>query len=455
MGTFVPEDKKALKQTVMDLLSRSEKASALVPSVPLAILAPHAGLDYSGALAGAAWQMTANLKPDRIAILSPCHTASVQGLALPGDHNAIALPGLRVRIDREACSKLVKAKQAKRNDAPFEAEHGIDTHIPFARSVHAGVPVVPIVVGDATPQDVADAINTLETLPGQTLFVLSSDLSHFLAETEAQKRDVRTSGLIEIGAGQELTAEDACGARVIAGFLASDIGQRARAMRLGRHTSSRHTGDTERVVGYGAWAFFEGGDPVFGPLLQREILGLARKALQSRLDRGTDPQVRVDSFAPPLRGVMASFVSLQQNGRLRGCIGSLFPFRPLVADIASNAAKAGFADQRFAPLAPADMDSLQITVSVLTRPQPLLATDRAEVAAALVPGQTGLIVQEGEQRGVLLPSVWASLPEPEQFLSAVLRKAGLPEDHWSDSLRFHRFQAESFAEENPATSVAA
>lgn len=454
-GRFVPEDKKQLKQMVTDLLGRSARASELVPSVPCAILAPHAGLDYSGSLAAAAWQMTLQAKPARIAILSPAHKAPLKGVAVPAQHSAIAMPGLRVRIDREACLALVQAKQARRDDAAFAQEHGIDVHIPFARSLHAGVPVVPLVVGEATPDMVAAAVNTLVALEGSTLFVLSSDLSHYLAEAEAQKRDVRTAGLIEIGAGGLLTPGDACGSRVIAGFLASDLGQTLRPIRLGRFTSRRATGDATRVVGYGAWAFFAATERMFGPALQTDLLDVARKSLMSHLSRGAMPQVRVDSFAPPLRSVMASFVSLRQNDRLRGCIGTLFPFRPLVSDVVNNAARAGFQDRRFTPLTAQDLKQVQIGVSVLSRPLDLTVSDRDDLISQLDRGQHGLIVQEGDKRGVLLPSVWDNLPEPQDFVSTVLRKAGLAPDHWSDSLRFHSFHAETFTEESTGAEQAA
>lgn len=454
-GSFVPEDKKQLKQAVTDLLNRSARASELVPSVPCAILAPHAGFDYSGPLAAAAWQMTLQARPARIAILSPAHKTPVKGVAVPAQHGAIAMPGLRVRIDRDACTALVKARQARRDDAAFENEHGIDLHIPFARSLHAGVPVVPLVVGDATPEMVAAAVNTLAALEGTTLFVLSSDLSHYLTETDAQKRDVRTAGLIEIGAGDHLTPADACGSRVIAGFLASDLGQTLRSIRLGRYTSCKVTGDSSRVVGYGAWAFFTPTEPMFGPVLQTELLDVARKSLMSRLTRGTLPQVRVDSYPAPLRSVMASFVSLRQNDRLRGCIGSLFPFRPLVSDVVNNAARAGFEDQRFGPLTARDLTQVQIGVSVLSRPMELGASDRDDLIAQIAQGQHGLIVQEGDRRGVLLPSVWDNLPEPQDFVGTLLRKAGLAPDHWSDSLRFHSFHAETFTEDSKSAAQAA
>ena len=453
-GTFFPDDKPELKKLVSSLLSQAAAVPALVPEPPIAILAPHAGYAYSGALTAAAWQAVRDTAPARIAILSPSHHLRFAGLAVPDNHNGVALPGLRVRIDTEACAGLVKSGFATPNDDAFDREHGIDTQLPFARSVLSGVPVVPVVIGDAGPDQVAAVVDALAALQGRTLFVLSSDLSHYLTEDAAQKRDVRTAALIEAGHGAVLTSEDACGARAIAGFLASRTGLGCRPLRLGRYTSKKTTGQTDRVVGYGAWAFFGREASILNDALRAELLSVARKALAHAAARGRAPQVRVDSFAPPLRTVMASFVTLEQAGRLRGCIGSLAAVRPLVADVVTNAVKAGLEDPRFGPVTPDEVDALHLSVSVLTRPLKVAVDGRDDLLAHLVPGQTGAIVQDGNRRGVFLPTVWQSLPEPEAFLGGLMRKAGLAPDHWSDSLTVHLFRSESFSEKDMQAEAA-
>ena len=454
-GRFFPDDKLLLKACVTDLLRQAEDAGRDVPSAPVAIITPHAGYDYCGALTAVAWQASRAAQPDRIAVISPAHGTPVSGVAVPSRHSAVALPGLRVRIDREACRALRRAGLARDDDQPFEAEHGIDTQLPFARSVHSGVPVVPVVVGDADITRVAQVVDALAALPGETLFVLSSDLSHHLPETDAQRRDVRTAGLIEIGQGGMLGSHDACGARVIAGFQTSRFGAGLRAVRLARTTSGRVTGSGDSVVGYGAWAIVSETAPALRDDLRAILLDVARRALVSRATRGTAPDVRVDSFATPLRGVMASFVTLERRGQLRGCTGTLVPFRPLVADVADNAVRAGFADPRFPALRPDELADLTLTVSALTVPRPMSAAPRDDVLAALQPGESGLIVTQGKARGVLLPSVWAALPEPNDFLSTLLRKAGLDPDAWPDDLRFHHFRAESFSAPPAAQAEAA
>ena len=136
-----------------------------------------------------------------------------------------------------------------------------------------------------------------------------------------------------------------------------------------------------------------------------------------------------------------------QQTRLRGCIGSLEPCRPLFEDTAVNAAAAAVRDPRFEPLKPGELDSVRIEISVLGPPSMLAAASRAELLAMLVPGEDGLIVADRLHRATFLPTVWAQLPEPEAFLGRLLEKAGLRPDHWSPQLRFSRYRTRSLHEQ--------
>lgn len=173
------------------------------------------------------------------------------------------------------------------------------------------------------------------------------------------------------------------------------------------------------------------------------LRAVARDAIAFGLEHGRPPRLDLDRFLDALLEPRASFVTLHREGELRGCTGSLVPDAPLVVGVARNAFRSAFADPRFPPLARAEQDSLEISVSVLSPLEPLGARSERELLAKLRPGIDGLVLREGERGATFLPSVWEGLPEPGAFLDALRRKAGLPEGHWSDALRFERYTTEA------------
>ncbi len=445
-GKFFPEEGAALAGAVKTLAQTAAPLATLFPATPRAVIAPHAGFAFSGALSAAAWATTAQAAPARIVILSPSHHVAFDGLAVPTGHDVVSLPGKRVQIDRAACQALIRAGHAHGRDVVFEAEHGIDVQLPFARHYHPKVPVLPMVIGHASAGQVAAAIDRLMRIKGETLFVLSSDLSHFLPRAQAARIDGQTAGLIETGQGGRLTPAHACGARAISGWFASATGAACRVMRLGQGNSLRGGGDPGGVVGYGAWALFDEAADVLPQRLRQELLRVARQALASQMTRGASPRLDLSSFATPQRSVMASFVSLESGGFLRGCMGSMAPHRPLVSDVMANAVLAGFGDTRFNPLTAPELERIEIGVSLLTRPRALEVDSEAAACAALVPGKTGLILSEGDRRALFLPSVWQKTGGARNFLRALKQKAGIAADHWSGDIRLQVFRTESFGE---------
>lgn len=185
--------------------------------------------------------------------------------------------------------------------------------------------------------------------------------------------------------------------------------------------------------------------PYVRDLLDRHgdaLLALAARSLRHRLVIGKPLTVDLVTQAPELASPGASFVTLRRrDGALRGCIGSSRAWRPLIADIAGNAAASAFEDPRFPPLRPEELDGLVLSISVLTAPEPLPADSEAELLAKIRPGQDGLILADGERLAVLLPQVWEALPAPVEFMAVLKEKAGFAPDHWSASLRVQRFES--------------
>ena len=149
---------------------------------------------------------------------------------------------------------------------------------------------------------------------------------------------------------------------------------------------------------------------------------------------------------PELTQNGATFVTLTQNGNLRGCIGSLEAYRPLALDVAENAIAAAFRDPRFPPLGPEELDFTRVEVSLLDVPKPMEFSDEADALARLRPGIDGLILAYGHRRATFLPQVWESLPDRQQFMAHLKMKAGLPADFWDDGITLSRYGVQKWKE---------
>ena len=186
-------------------------------------------------------------------------------------------------------------------------------------------------------------------------------------------------------------------------------------------------------------------EPRFSAEQRAALLEVARRSIEHGLQTGSPLAVDVASYPAALQEPGASFVTLNIDGRLRGCIGSLEAVHPLVEDVARNAFSAAFRDPRFPPVSAAEAPRLNIHISVLNPAEPMQFSSEEDLLAQLRPGVDGLILEDGGRRGTFLPSVWESLPDPRDFLQELKRKAGLAPDHWSDSLRVWRYTTESFS----------
>jgi AmmeMemoRadiSam system protein A len=154
---------------------------------------------------------------------------------------------------------------------------------------------------------------------------------------------------------------------------------------------------------------------------------------------------------PRLAEAGATFVTLTQNGQLRGCIGSLEARRLLDHDVRENARAAALRDPRFPPLRSDELARTRVEVSLLTAATPLHFVDQGDALRQLRPGIDGVILEYRQQRSTFLPQVWESLPEPRQFLAQLKIKAGLPADFWADDIRLSRYDVEKWKEARQPT----
>lgn len=250
-GLFYPDDPRELHAMIADYLG---SARAMGP-VPKAIIAPHAGYVYSGPIAASAY---ARLTPardriTRVLLLGPAHRVGFHGLALSSADYFLTPLG-RIAADQEAVKKISRLSQVQVLDAAHAQEHSLEVHLPFLQEVLGEFSLVPLVVGDAEPGEVAEV---LDLLWGglETLIVISSDLSHYHDYQTAQKLDRATSRAIEQLRPEDIQYDHACGRNPVNGLLhvARRLGLKAKTIDL------RNSGDTagshDRVVGYGAYIF--------------------------------------------------------------------------------------------------------------------------------------------------------------------------------------------------------
>ena len=172
------------------------------------------------------------------------------------------------------------------------------------------------------------------------------------------------------------------------------------------------------------------------------LLGIARNAIDAYFGletRAVAPNLELENSG-------ASFVTLTQDGRLRGCIGSLEAYRALAEDVAANAVAAAFRDTRFTPLTRHEWTSTRIEVSLLEPSVPMDCVDEADAIARLRTGFDGVILTLGKRHATFLPQVWESLPDPRQFLAHLKLKAGLPADFWGDEITLARYGVRKWKE---------
>jgi len=433
-GMFYPAAPRELAGEVDDLLGHSA-GGEFAPGFPKALIVPHAGYIYSGSVAAEAYD---RLRPARgivrrVLLLGPCHRVPVRGLALSGAA-AFETPLGRVPVDRGAAETLAALPQVVVSDAVHAEEHALEVQLPFLQRVLGEFSLVPLAVGSATASEVAEVI---EKLWGgeETLIVISSDLSHYHAYDEACAIDRATArAILDFDLG--IDHEQACGATPVAGLL---LAARRRGLNI-ELLDLRNSGDTAggrgRVVGYGAFALWEG-EPRFTAEHGRALLGIARNSIEAALGASAARPLPDEAWLKPPR---ATFVTLTQDGSLRGCIGSLEARRPLGEDVRYNARAAALSDPRFAPLARAELAATRIEVSLLSTPRPLEFADHTDLIAQLQPGEDGLILECGAARATFLPQVWEGLPDAERFIAELKRKAGLEPALSTAKCRIQRYR---------------
>lgn len=177
------------------------------------------------------------------------------------------------------------------------------------------------------------------------------------------------------------------------------------------------------------------------------LLKIARQAVENAVKGQPLPELNLNELPPALAALGASFVTLTVDGRLQGCIGTLDAYQPLAKDVQEHAVAAALQDFRFSPVKPADLSLIRIEVSALAPHVQLPYSDPLDLVAKLRPGIDGVILQDGLRKATFLPQVWEKLPVPEEFLTHLCMKMGVPGDRWrKKSLDVFIYQVQEFQE---------
>lgn len=442
-GTFYPADPLQLATQLKRCMLEGKRTSIEAPKV---IVAPHAGLIYSGGVAASAFSGLARRSDliRRVVLIGPAHKFAFRGIAL-ATANRWRTPLGDVPVDLLMQRRLKPMAEVTVDDRPFQNEHALEVLLPFLQISLKSFEIVPMLVGDVEPSVVSEALERVWGGP-ETLIVVSSDLSHYKPAQEAKDFDTVTRRLVETLDVEKLNGERACGHRALAGALLRAGALDLRVTGIDMATSGDLTGDDSRVVGYGAFHMEYAARAALSLPERRVLLITAARILAHACQTGGKvPALKVNGSLPmTLSAMRATFVSLEQDGRLRGCIGSTQAHRPLLQDVLANTVKAGFGDRRFAPVTTQDLDGLDLSISVLSHQRPIAAANEQALLDELSPDRDGLIITDQGRSALFLPHVWKQIPDPKIFLAALRQKAGLASDHWSPTFKALRFGAEKF-----------
>ena len=434
-GMFYPGEPRALAAELERFLGGSDDELAPRLAFPKALVVPHAGYIYSGAVAARAYRELAAARGivTRVVLLGPAHRVAVRGLAAPGA-DAFETPLGAVMLDRAALRSLQGLPQVARSDSAHAMEHALEVQLPFLQTMLGAFTLVPLAVGMASVAEVAQVLELLWGGP-ETLIVISTDLSHYHGYEQARRIDSATRARIAARA-TDIDHDEACGATPLNGLLSCATRRGIPVRLLAACNSGDTAGDKDRVVGYSSFALYEQSDAQAGATL----IAIARAAIEEKLLN----RAAAAFEAPWLKQSGATFVTLLKNGALRGCIGSLEAVKPLAQDVVENALGAAFRDPRFPALSAAEWPECRLEVSLLSAPKLLAFADEAELLSRIRAGEDGLILEADGCRATFLPQVWQGIPDKRAFLNELLRKAGLPVDTRLERCRISRYRVMKF-----------
>ncbi len=443
-GSFYPDKPEELTN-----LLNSYMLEQKIEYASKAIIVPHAGVYYSGNAAMAGFQhLELN---ENIFIIAPSHHENFNNIALP-EYTYFDTPLGSLEVNNRLIKDIAERFPCLISNEVFDKEHSIEVQLPFIqhlfcprtqsaidfvkglKKIGRKIRIVPILVGACDYRLISDLIATYWE---NSSFVISSDLSHFYTQQECRQIDTYTATIIETGRLECFETQQACGLVGIMGLVDFANHNECSLIRAMLYNSGDISRDTNRVVGYGSWfLYIDSRNDFIERFYSKYILKLAKASIIAAIN-GEDFIPR--DIPSVLTQYGACFVTLKRNGELRGCIGSVYPTKPLVLDLIDNAKNAAFQDPRFEPLTPEELSNLEVSVSILSSIERINFKDERDLLSKIYPH--GIILAERDRRAVYLPVVWEQLPERDVFLNSLKEKAGLPPNYFSRTLEAYKFDA--------------
>ena len=450
----------------------------------IALLLPHAGYAYSGQTAAYGVKEIIGKNYSRIIILGPSHRSYMKNtVSIPKDINAFKTPLGTVPLDNEFINKLKKYPEVTTNNQVQHYEHSIQIELPLLQNALGQFNLVPIIVGQldsTTAQKIGDILSSL--IDDKTLIIASSDFTHYGQQFRYTPfpLNVQTQDKIkklDMGAVKEIEAPNfngfnnyinktgitVCGSNPISVLLAM-LPKTTQATLLHYDTSGKQSADFTNSVSYVSMAFSGAWDininkkktekaksdrKVNKDYLtkndKKNLLKLARKTLIYYINnrKMPTPEKLGIKITPAMRQEMGVFVTLHDQGRLRGCIGEITPTRPLYVAVMHQAVNAALRDNRFPQVRIGEIPKLEFEISALTPPKPVSSYKD------IIIGKDGMIISKHGYSAVFLPQV---APEQgwdlTQTLTYLSQKAGLSPNAWKKDASFTTFQAIVFKEKD-------
>jgi AmmeMemoRadiSam system protein B/AmmeMemoRadiSam system protein A len=435
----------------------------------IGLLLPHAGYRYSGRVAAQGIKLLEGKTYKRVIVLGPSHkVALVDSVSLP-DATHLETPLGQMELDVDAISNLWKRDTFQSHPDAHVGEHSVEIELPLLQEVLGDFKLIPVVCGRLSEQSAkVVAAGLLPLLDAETLLVVSSDFTHYGAgfgyvpfedniEQNIRSLDMGAFRLIEqkkLGEFMQYiqnTGATICGRSTIAILLAL-MADEAKVRLLKYDTSGNLTGDWSHCVSYlsaaisGAWKTkIEPSEPgAFQPLElsaeeQQDLLQLARWTISKHWNsRAVGPQFEISET---MEKHMGAFVTLHKFGQLRGCIGEIYPRRPLIQAVTDHALNAAFKDSRFPQLRRDELQDITIEISALSPPVPVESYREIEL------GRHGIVLNKKRRSAVFLPQVATEQGwDLETTLEQLALKAGLASNDWKTDCEFHVFEALVFGE---------
>lgn len=442
-----------------------------------AVIVPHAGYAYSARVAAAALKRVDGAHIRRVVAIGPSHRVALRNRASLPAATHIATPLGEVALDTAGVERLLSSPFFISVPSAHEQEHSVQIQLPLLqRALPGGFEFLPLVVGQLDLGAMrAMAAELRPLLDAQTLLVISTDFTHYgrsfdytpfrgeRVQEQIEELDqrvfepIRNKDLARFWTTIEATHATVCG-RCAVGVLLALLPEEAVVEQTAYDTSGRQTEDPDQSVSYvsaivrvswgsPAQATHAGGAAATAALSaaeQQALLKLARATVERAVRRKHGPALEElgIELTPGLVRQMGGFVTLKQQGRLRGCIGEIMPRRAIWEVVSEQAANAAMRDPRFSPVSLEEVAGLTIEISAMTPPSPIATWQEFEV------GRHGIVLEKSGRSAVFLPQV-----APEQgwdageTLTHLALKAGLPPDAWREGARFEVFEAQVFHEE--------